>query len=389
MIADLERASGQRGKDVDLIGEIAGKMTLITKQLGLDPRDSTGKELYMALMSRMASDNARIANIIGAVDPDDVQRVVTNAVRVVEGMPIAKDCWVLKRSVAKKLLTAMPPRQLMKTLGYRSVTSMIKNEDIDELYTAIRFSEGPEWLLEYNKLFSTVKASDFESRKIRFVIMNHDKYAQLARNFVKKKLHNVTHTKEMGTIVVVPMEQERMKGVALKTLPLLLHYVNEIRLYSAFFKVKQVSKRFGEIVVETLNADTPIASAIGSSKIHWRVIQRYYGKLDGESHPEAFQPHVHPEDLHWRRAEHELTILDPEMSFWSDLDYVAALKDGAPLTLNFMDVSLSYANSESYEKRYYYHFRESLWNELLGRYMGSSLLEEQVLRRLDNDSFTV
>ena len=280
----------------------------------------------------------------------------------------------------------MPPKQLMKHLGYRSVDSMLKHENIDEVYTALRFSEGPKWLNQYDEVFKTVTPSDFETREISIVVMDHDKYVDLATHFVEKKLHNVTHTKEMGTIVVVPMKAERMKGITLKTLPLLFHYINEIRLYSAFFKLKQVNQNFGETIMETLIADPGNAAQMAGHNVHWRVIQRYFGKLKEEGHPEAFQPHVHPEDLHWRKAEENLALLDPQMKFWVDMDYVGKITDdGLPITFNMMDVSLAYSNSEPFESRYVYHFRESLWNEIFMRYMGHKNLENSILKQLDND----
>lgn len=387
-VRQLEQASGHNGQDARLIAEIAQKMRASTSALGLDPDDTTGRELYAAQMARLAKDNARVAARIGGSDPDDVNEMVPLMVKAVEALDIPRGCWVLKRAVAKKLLKTMPPKQLMKRLGYRSVDSMLKHENIDEVYTALRFSEGPEWLNAYDELFKTITPSDFESREISIIIMNHDKYADLAEHFVQKKMHNVTHTKEMGTIVVVPMKTDRMKGIVLKTLPLLLHYVNEVRLYSAFFKLKQVQPNFGEVVVNTLVADPGNAAQMAGRYVHWRVIQRYFGRptiAGAESHPEAFEPHVQPEDLHWRRAEEMLTLIDPEMSFWLEQDYVGKMYDGKPLTFNLMDVSLSYSNGEGYDTSYSYHFRESLWNELFSRYMGVKNLREQVLNQLDND----
>jgi hypothetical protein len=262
---------------------------------------------------------------------------------------------------------------------------MLKHENIDEVYTALRFSEGGEWLNQYNELFKTIKPSDFETRDISLVIMDHDKYVDLATHFVEKKLHNITHTKEMGVIVVVPMHTDRMKGITLKSLPLIFHYINEIRLYSSFFKLKQVNHNFGETVVQTLIADPGAASQMAGTHVHWRVIQRYFGKMKDENHPEAFEPHVHPEDLHWRRAEEMLAQLDPEMKFWEELDYVGRMVDGWPITFNLMDVSLGYSNDVPYKDRYVYHFRESLWNEIFMRYMGHANLENQILKQLDND----
>jgi uncharacterized protein (TIGR00730 family) len=49
-------------------------------------------------------------------------------------------------------------------------------------------------------------------------------------------------------------------------------------------------------------------------------------------------------------------------------------------------VSFAYSNSESYENRYAYHFRESLWNEIFVRYMGFKNLTSQVLDKLDNSA---
>jgi len=384
-LKQLEQASGHQGTDVRLIGDISSKVSEAIVLLGLDRQDTTGPELYSALLAKMKADNDRITTLVGGRDPDDIRHIVPKLVKAVEGMNINRDAWVLKRSVAKKLLKTMPPTALMKHLGYRSIDSMLKKEPIDELYTAIRFSEGPEWLTKYDELFKTITPSDFETRPISIVIMDHDKYVDLATHFVEKKLHNVTHTKEMGVIVVVPMHVERMKGIALKTLPLLLHYINEIRLYSAFFKLKQVKPHFGEVVVNTLIADPGKASSMAGQYVHWRVIQRYFGKLKDQSHPEDFEPHVHPEDLHWRKAEEMLAEFDPLMAFWQEKDYVARTYDGAPVSLNLMDVSFSYSNSDSYENRLYYHMRESLWNEIFMRYMGHKNLEDQILKQLDND----
>lgn len=298
-----------------------------------------------------------------------------------------KTTWALKRSVAKKLLKEMPPKEMMKHLGYRSLDSMFKREPFDELYTALRFTEGPEWLEEFNNVFSQVKPSDFEERKISIIEMDHDKWVDQAAKFTKKKLHNVTHTKEMGTIVVVPMHIDEMRGLPLKTMALLFHYINEIRLYSSFFKLKSTHKNFGAEVVDTLNADPPKAAVISGQHIHWRVIQKYLGKpsLNGERHPEAFEPHVHPEDLHWRKAEDILYEIDPELEFWRDMDYVIHDIDGDPVAFNLTDVSFAYSNKEPFENRYLYHARESLWNEIFMRYMGHRNLEEQILNQLDND----
>ena len=176
-----------------------------------------------------------------------------------------------------------------------------------------------------------------------------------------------------------------MKAISLKVITLTLHYYNEVRLYSAYFKLLSKSKNFGKTLSETLIADIPTVKLIEHGHVHWRVIQRYYGKIgEADKHPEVFEPHLQPEDLHWRHAEKILYQIDPEMGVWRDMDYVAVLKGDDVITFNLMDVALSYANEVPYQDRYLYHFRESLWNEVFARYMSEAALEEQLLIKLDN-----
>ena len=385
-LRELEFDTGKKSIDIKLTAEIIEKTHAATRSLGLDSSDTVDKELFHALDHRVAEHNTHLAKALGTSEDAPVRDIVPKLVEAALSSDISRKSWLLKKSVAKDLLREMPPKGMMKHLGYRSIESMFKNENFAEIYTALRFSEGSEWLNTYDELFtSKVQPSDFEVRDIEIVIMDHDKWVDLAEKFVQKKLHNVTHTKELGVIVVVPMKQTHMRGLTLKTLPLLFHYINEIRLYSAFFKLKSTAAHFGKTISETLIADTGTGSTIANFNIHWRVIQRYFGKIH-ESPPEIFQPHVQPEDLHWRRAEESLYKLDSELKYWQDLDYVATVgSDGLPVPFNLMDVAIGYSNGQGFAKRNFYHFRESLWNEIFIRYMGEPTLKRQILQQLDND----
>lgn len=384
-LRDLERSTGKSGVDSRLVGDISFQTRQALDELGLGV-GATAEETYYALLSRVERDNARVAKIVGATDPDNIQATVPYLVAAANKVDFHRNVFVLKHEKAKEFLRVHPPKNLIEHLGYENVEELFEKENFGELYTALRFSEGPDWLNEYDELFKTVTAEDYEERDLEIIVMDHEKYVGLAEHFVEKKLHNVTHTKEMGVIVVVPVHQKRWKGLTLKTLPLLFHYMNEVKLYSTFFKHKsRTAHNFGEVVMETLIADPDAGSQMAGQHVHWRVIQRYFGKLKDEAHPEAFEPHVQPEDLHWRRAEDLLYQIDPEMKFWENRDWVGYAFDGQIVTLNFIDVALSYSNSQPFETRLIYHFRESLWNEIFARYMGMPTLKKQVLEQLDND----
>ncbi len=385
-LRELEFITSKKNIDTKLTAEIIEKTHAVIRSLGLDSADTTNRELFHALDRRVGEHNKNFAKSIGSNDNAPIREIVPKLVDIAHQAKIPRDAWVIKKSVAKDLLREMPPKTMMKHLGYRSIESMFKNENFSEIYTALRFSEGDDWLNSYNELFTKrISPSDFETREIEIIIMDHDKWADITEHFVNKKKHNITHTKELGVIVVVPMKQTHMRGLSLKTLPLIFHYFNEIRLYSAFFKFKSTQQNFGETISNTLIADTGTGATVANFHIHWRVIQRYFGKL-GDQPPEVFQPHVQPEDLHWRRAAEIMYDISPELKFWSNLEYVGRLnKDLHPVAFNLFDVSFAYSNEEKFETRYFYHMREALWNEIFMRYMGETTLKKQILQQLDND----
>lgn len=381
----LEQASHRPGADARLIGDIHQQAAAAMRKLGLDEKDTTGPELYHALNAKIKEHDAHLAKSIGGSYDLRVQELLPLMKKAADAVKMPRDCWVLKKSVAKDMLRAAPPKNIMKRLGYRSVDSMLKRENLAEIYGALRFAEDPEWLNGFNEKYKTLKPSDFETRQIEIVIMPHDRWGDIAEHFIQKKRHNITHLKELGVILMLPVKADTLPGITIWAMSLLFHYTNEIRLYSAFFKLEQVKKNFGEILANTLIADPDLGPIMAGSHIHWRVIQRYFGKLETEVHLEIFEPHVQPEDLHWRRAEEVLYDIDPELEFWRDLDYVALMYENRPLPFNMMDVAASYCNETPYEKRTIYHFRESLWNEIFMRYMGEKTLQDQVLKQLDND----
>ncbi|HPD99474.1 MAG TPA: hypothetical protein PKV52_04350, partial [Candidatus Saccharibacteria bacterium] len=202
-VQQLEQASGKPGVDVRLTAEIIGQIHQKTADLRLDPKDTTGKELYAALLHRFKRDDEHLAKQIGGHNATDVQDLLPKMKAAAEEVKIAKKCWVLKKSVAKEFLRKTPPPNIMKKLGYRSIDSMLKNENILEIYGALRFAESPDWLNAFDAQYTDIKPSDFEERKIEIVTMPADRWADIAEPFVHKKRHNITHVKELGIILML------------------------------------------------------------------------------------------------------------------------------------------------------------------------------------------
>ncbi len=238
-LAQLEQVSGRHGADVKLAAEITEKVANRTKQLGLDT-DASGEKLYAALLAKVKQDDDHLARAIGGHDPEDLAEMIPLIVKAAEAAPLPKDGWFLREEKARAMLRACPPEAVMERLGYHLVSQMLEQENVYELFLALRFVETPEWLNAFDGLYRDLKASDFEPRDIRIVPFDKAKWGDIAEHFIAKKRHNITNSKEIGAIAVMPMTETRMPGVTMKVLPLLCHYYNEIRLYSSLFRPRKI-----------------------------------------------------------------------------------------------------------------------------------------------------
>ena len=384
-VQQLEQASGGLGIDVALTAEIIAKVHMHTRALGFDPDDTTGEELYYGLLDLAALHDKFLVKRLGGSNTGDIADLLPRIKHFVEVINIPKSVWVIKHSVIKRLLKSTPPKKVMKQLGYRSVDSLLKRENIDELMIGVRFIETLDWQRAFVKKYSNLQPNDFETRDVAFLLLDGRKWGNQTFKFVEKKHQNITHLKEMGVVALLPLPMTHLDGVTITLLPRLLFYLNEVRAYSSYFKLQQVKPQFGSIISDTINRDPARHINMAGQHLHWRVIHNYYGNQDTDSHPDFFEPHITPEDLFARKAEDILYKIEPALQFWSEMDFVGVIRDGVPISFNLMDVAVNLINKLDYASRTFGHMQNSLWNELFIRYLGTDPLNYQVKSQLESD----
>ncbi len=382
-ITQLEELTGHPSIDVSLTADIVGTVHRKIRELGLDPADTTGRELYHALQALVGMHDGYLARIIGTSPDAELHLQLLAIQKAIIDLPIPKKTWAVKHSVAKKILKTQPPKKVMKQLGYKSIDSMLKREHIDEIIAASRFLETKAWGQKLVKSYKKLTPSDFETRQINVIVLDKERWGNSADAYIYQSKQNITHLKELGTILILPLPVKHMRGAVITILPLILHYINEIRSYSAFFKMQQVRPDFSKVLVETILDDKASTTKFAGQKVHWRVIQRHFGGIDPAKHPELFEPHVQPDDLHWRKAESVIYWLEPALKFWEDLDSVAALYPNVIVPLSLLDNAVSYCNGLEYGQQSLGRFRSSLWNEIFARYIGQENFEQSILSQLN------
>ncbi len=382
-IQQLERAAGLPGTDIRLTSDILQNMRTKIIQLGLDPNDTTGPELYSALQGRLRHDEQTARKALGLADDASPDQVVAKVVKFLNDQP-TNSAFVLKASVAKRLLKKKPPRMVMKRLGYRSADSMFKHESAPQLYAAALISESASWHRAFREQYAKLAPSDFETKKITVVNPTGKHWQSLAQEYAEASRHHILTFPELGAVVLLPV-QHNITGLALTTILLAAEEMNKVRAHSSYAKLQQVKPDFGEIIQKSSLAEPYTSAELAGQPVPWKMIQRYYARFVDAFHPEIFEPHVQPDDLAWTSGEELLASLDQELSFWQGTSHVGLLAEGSIVSCNVLDVALGYCNGLSFADRIVHFVRDNLWHELMVRYLNQDNLEAAVHQQLAGD----
>lgn len=348
-------------------------------------RQASAKEIYDAFISKIeADDNLIFQALNGAVcdSQKDCDRILETARKIAK----SNSGFFLKKEIAREFLRREPPKKVMEYLRYQSVDEMLEKENLLEIYSALRFLEGNDWLNQvFFKQYELLTPADFESRPV-IVYALSEKWIKAAEKFVVKKWHNISHLKELGVVFVIPVALG-ISGELLRMLSLIFHYLHEIPFYSDIFqKIAEVPETFSKNFISLLRGDVLERQLPEGQKASFLVVQRYLAK-DDENDWRLFAPRINPEALHWLKAEEDLVKLaeatgklNSEFKFWHNLDWVGDyFKDETGndilVSFNLVDMVMSLVKEKELIK-YLYHHQEALWNKIFIEYFNRETLEK-------------
>src|SRR5581483_664733 len=341
-LAKLEAASGHASSDIRLTTEIEHITRSKLRQLGLDPHDTTGVELYAALQQRVKADDARMAVVLRQKYGDAPMHLSVS--KALADLPLDRSCFALKIAIGKRLLKAYLPKHTMKALGYRSFDSMMRRESLQSVFAAAWLLEPRSWQKIILESYKKLHASDFEIRQLTITAPESERWSKLASTVVVQKKHSIVGLKELGSIVLLPLPLERPPAAALALLVLGLHEINEVCAASTYLKLSQVRSSFGQYVYTAVAAEPTIGTELLQGQLPWQVVQRYFARFSERFRTELFEPHIQKEDLTWHSVEKALSYIEPGMAFWHHTANLGILHDREPVSLNIADVVLNFCN---------------------------------------------
>jgi hypothetical protein len=382
-VEKLESVSGHNSTDIRLSSEISRGVQHKLRALGLDPKDTTGEELYHALAERLKADDERLLKSLREKFGDDTSGTITHVAAALRQVPMPRSVYALKTAVAKRVLKKVQPKHVMKQLGYRSFDSMLKHEQPATLLAAAWLAETVVWHKQILEQYKKLKSSDFEIRTMTVLCPETKRWSDFAAELVREKRHTVLPVKELGTVVLLPLPTVQPPAATTVTLLLALHAMNDVRAASTFLKLCQVKPDFGQIVDKIVAEEPALDTSILDRPVPWQIIQRYYARFNDRFREEVFMPHVQADDLAWHSIEKILTYIEPTMEFWHHTSNLSLLHNHQPVSMNIIDVALNYCNELPYHNRIVRYFQHSLWHELLIRYLKHGSVEQSVLSGLN------
>jgi len=367
--------------------------------LGLG-RKITAKQIYDALISKIEADNDELFKVLdspSASISSDWQRVL----EIAQNISDKQKGLFLKQEKAVELLKNQPPQKILQVLNYKSVDELLEKENIFEIFSALRFVEGSEWLNEnFFKQYKNLKPGDFEKREIK-VLALPERWVQIAQNFIKHKYHNISHLKELGIIYTIPLSLN-ISGETMRNFSLIFHYFNEVKFYSELFeKFAGDANSFAKNLISLLRGDAidEHLPRPAPGKTQWLIIQRYLAK-DDENDWRLFEPHINPEAMHWERAEkmlvkagEVLNNFSADLAFWQNLNWIGdyfGTEAGIDVLVSFnlIDTAMSLVKEKELVK-YLYHHQEALWNKIFTEYFNEEKIEEMMKENIVKGWFEI
>ncbi|MDX1608329.1 MAG: hypothetical protein R3251_03915 [Candidatus Spechtbacterales bacterium] len=379
---DMEEITGKSGIVAEMEKDMDEHIQKRLDALNLT-WDSPVEELLEKLTKKIEKDEDELYKYIG-ITRDDLSTyegaiAATDKLKsTAKNMATEHGGKFLKYEKAEEILRKHPPKGALELLNYKDVEELLKKEDLMEIMSALRFTETEEWMHEgFDVAYSDFTPEDFEERAIELKVLG-PQWKEVAKKYVAKKHHNVSHLKEFGVIFLNPI-QEHLKGSLMRDFTLFLHYFHEIVFYSRLFQHHYEDKNFAEKLKSFLRGD--VAEKTSVEKGEWLIVQRYLWKVDPND-PRLFMPRVNPESLHWRKGEDDAVAFGERLEevgleFWKDSDWVAAFFTNKAGERQFTSFDLEdrtfslAAQSEGRPENFNYHQQEALWNELFRRYMGA------------------
>ncbi|MBI4034692.1 hypothetical protein HY380_02210 [Candidatus Saccharibacteria bacterium] len=161
LLTKLETLTGRPSEDLRLLSEMKQLARHKMTQLGLDPNDTTAEELHHSLKLKYANDCQSFDQAINLEAGADFSLRFKKLTAVIRQAIGQAEVWALKPAAGRQLLKSLPPKKLMKLLGYRSLESMLKRQPLAAILISAPFCEPISWQADFKRQLTKLSSSSY------------------------------------------------------------------------------------------------------------------------------------------------------------------------------------------------------------------------------------
>lgn len=378
----LEHHAGAPAVDIRLTADIQAQIHLKIRSLGLDPHDTHPKELYVALQNLAAVHENFLKKKFGYDKNKPSSEFAGSVEHIFNRLRFNRRSWLIRLSVLRRLLREQPPKQLVKALGYRTADSMLKREPVEVMLFFALQTEGAIWQQQFDKQLQKLSAVNFEERLIEAKTLNEPRYQALSKAWTLRHHSLVAGQPLTGTVFMLPTVATVKPGMLLLTLAMALKETTELQYVQSYLRHYQMESFFAKKLAPALRVRELQIIPVAGHSFSWQLVHKHFGSEHAVSHPALFQPHLQPEDLAYRRAEEILYRLEPALHFWHGAEFAGVMTGQGIVSFNLLDVLVNLVNDVPLSRQLSEHMRQSVWDELILRYLRLPAVEQSVVSGL-------
>jgi len=394
-LVKLESVSGYLSHDIRLSNDLNRITKAKIASLNLDPNDTTDEELYLALQQKVSRDDQELIKKIRTLSAINVAAdgdISAGIVYSVNNLIKDYSCFTIKSFVLKKIIKLNPPKKLMKLLGYRSIESMLKHEQPNMIVTIASQVESNSWINQYRVQLKRLKSTDCEQQNVNLSTMNGNKWRQLGQRIINEHGTTVIINKETATILVLPLVNDNPgNGYTMATLSLTLEAINSLVVISSYLDLSQLSSDFGDRLALITAEDPVVGINLIDNNLSWQTIHRFLYRISSSIESIVDMPIDLHQASRWQPIESLISKIEPNLNFWKDTNHLCRINDSknSPVSFNVIDNAINLCNKHKFTDHSASYAQQSLWQELILRYIRPELLTDAINRQLQTKLVSV
>lgn len=383
MITKLEK-SLVRGlnKDIFVDLDIKFRANQKIKELKFNPLNLQAEELYYGLLAKAREDDLIIYKKLRYLSAKQVslEANLVDGLLVLAKIISRKDqLYVIKTNFLKKVLSDNVPKKTLKELGFRSIKSVLRNENLVLVLAFSLMNEGLAWHKKYYQALSKLKITDLELKKPNIVKLDDRRYLNLLQaKFGLQSAPNFFLI-ELGAIILpTNLSNQYQPGKTLLQLVSLVNSLNLLISYSIYLKLIQISPNFGELYKNCLK-DEPLTQLKELPiSLSYSELQLLINNYCRQSKIDLSDYLKNSDFINLHSQEKIIAKIDSKLKFWFNTADLSIMLDGRyPISFNLEDVALNLYNQSLYKLHSFQAVKLNTKLKLFAEY-----LEDEIIAKL-------